>query len=72
VSTADNKALVIAFYERAFNDCQPEQAGAARISATRAWPSVHPCVREYLASHMIAATLFMWLATLSLEPPPPN
>ncbi|WP_405948806.1 hypothetical protein OG588_22055 [Streptomyces prunicolor] len=28
MSAADNKALVIAFYERAFNDYQPERAAA--------------------------------------------
>lgn len=28
MSAADNKALVITFYEQAFNDYQPEQAAA--------------------------------------------
>ena len=34
MSTADNKKLVIAFYEQAFNDGQPEQAAAAHLGAT--------------------------------------
>lgn len=34
MSTADNKTLVIAFYEQAFNDGQPEQAAAAHLGAT--------------------------------------
>lgn len=29
MSAADNKALVIAFYEQAFNDHQPEAAATA-------------------------------------------
>jgi predicted SnoaL-like aldol condensation-catalyzing enzyme len=31
VSADDNKALVIAFYEQAFNDYQPEQAAEAHL-----------------------------------------
>ena len=34
MSKADNKPLVIAFYEQAFNDGQPEQAAAAHLGAT--------------------------------------
>ena len=34
MSTADNKKLVIAFYEQAFNDGQPEQAAAAHLGTT--------------------------------------
>ena len=34
MSAADNKALVIAFYEQAFNDYQPEQAAAAHLGET--------------------------------------
>jgi hypothetical protein len=38
VPAADNKALVIAFYEQAFNDYQPEEAAAAPVSvALRPW-----------------------------------
>ncbi|QJT06402.1 transposase [Streptomyces asoensis] len=33
---------------------------------------LRPHVREYLAGHMIGATLFMWPATFSLELPPQN
>ena len=34
MSTADNKKLVVACYEQAFNDGQPEQAAAAHLGAT--------------------------------------
>lgn len=34
VSPAENKATVIAFYQQAFNDGQPEQAAAAHLGAT--------------------------------------
>jgi predicted SnoaL-like aldol condensation-catalyzing enzyme len=34
MSTAANKALVLAFYQQAFNDGQPEQAAAAHLGAT--------------------------------------
>ncbi len=35
MSAADNKALVIALYERAFNDYQPEQDAAAHLGDRR-------------------------------------
>jgi predicted SnoaL-like aldol condensation-catalyzing enzyme len=34
MSPAENKSLVIAFYQQAFNDGQPEQAAAAYLGAT--------------------------------------
>ena len=34
MSAAANKELVIAFYQQAFNDGQPEQAAAAHLGAT--------------------------------------
>ena len=34
MSTAANKELLIAFYQQAFNDGQPEQAEAAHLGAT--------------------------------------
>jgi predicted SnoaL-like aldol condensation-catalyzing enzyme len=34
VSADDNKALVVAFYEQAFNDHRPEEAAAAHLGET--------------------------------------
>src|SRR5581483_2229778 len=34
MSTKDNKEIVLAFYEQAFNDGQPEAAAAAHLGAT--------------------------------------
>lgn len=34
MSTKDNKEIVLAFYEQAFNDGEPEQAAAAHLGAT--------------------------------------
>ncbi|WP_329347796.1 hypothetical protein OG226_03240 [Streptomyces sp. NBC_01261] len=36
MSAVDNKALVIAIYEQAFNDYQPEQAVAAHLGESHA------------------------------------
>ncbi|MDV9170660.1 hypothetical protein R6V09_11005 [Streptomyces sp. W16] len=44
MSAADNKALVIAFYEQALNDYQPEQAAAAHLGdrGMAIDPPLHP------------------------------
>ena len=34
MSAADNKALVLAFYQQAFNNNQPERAAAAYLGST--------------------------------------
>ena len=34
MSTVDNKALVVAFYEQAFNDYEPEHAAATHLGPT--------------------------------------
>ncbi|MEV8545106.1 hypothetical protein [Streptomyces sp. NPDC051572] len=58
MSAADNKALVIAFCEQAFNDRQPEQAAAAhrgdRRGRGRPW---HRGV--LLLAHALAVAVFV-------------
>ncbi|MFJ9376166.1 hypothetical protein [Streptomyces sp. NPDC101455] len=65
MSAADNKALVIACYGRAFNDHQPEQAAAAHLGDRRG--RGRPWHRGVLTLvHVLAIAVFVYVGGMQV------